>query len=175
MDGAPRLMSMTNVRALSRYRAQRERQALRVMQADAAARDHARKALDVAAAALAAAEQDRSVGEQGYYRDLDRTANVTLDMLYRRRDELARLTEAVQGATVRAEAAGAALAARETELIRSTSAYRARLREVRKSHLLQERLEGAIRSRMELADELATEEQNSTRHANKSGERRNWP
>ena len=117
MDGAPRLMSMTNVRALSRYRALREQQACRVMQADAAARDSARKASEAAAAALASAENDRSLREQLFYRDLAGTVSVTIEMLYRRHDELARLTEAVQGAKRMAEEARAALADCENELL----------------------------------------------------------
>lgn len=174
MDGAPRLTSMINVRALSRYRAQREQQARRVMQADVAARDRARKLCDTAVAALAAAEKDRSVGEQRYYRDLAHSARLTIDMLYRAHDELARLTEAVQGAERLAKAADAALAHCEKELFRSTDEYRARYREVRKSHLLQARLEDAIRSRMEMFDELETEDQNGIRHA-KSGGLRDRP
>ena len=99
MDGAPRLVSMTNVRALSRYRALREQQACRLMQADAAARDRARDASEAAAAALACAEDDRSHGEQRYYCDLASTERVTIEMLYRGHDELARLAGAVLGAS----------------------------------------------------------------------------
>jgi hypothetical protein len=175
MDGAPRLMSMINVRALSRYRALREQQACRVMQADAAARDSARKASEAAAAALASAEYDRSVREQHYYRDLAGTASVTIEMLYRRHAVLARLTEAVQGANRLAEETSAVLANCENELLRSTTAYRARFREVRKSRLLQTKLEDAIRSHMELVDELDTEEQSSIRYANKPVNRREAP
>lgn len=175
MDGAPRRMSVTNVRALSRYRALREQQACRVMQADAAARDRARKVCEAAAAALASAENDRSVGEQHFYRDLAGTANVTIETLYRRHAVLARLTEAVQGAKRLAEETSAALANCENELLRSTTAYRARFREVRKSRLVQTKLEDAIRSHLELVDELDTEEQSNIRHANKPVDRRGSP
>jgi hypothetical protein len=173
MDGAPRLVDMTNVRTLSRYRLRREQQARRVMQADATARDRARRASAAATAALASAEMDRNSSEQRYYRDLARAPSVTIEMLYRGQDELARLAAAVESAMQLAEAASAALAHCEKELLRSTSEYRARRREVRKLHLLQERLERAMRSRTELGEELETEEQNSIRHANRSGERRN--
>lgn len=175
MDGADRLMSMTNVRALSRYRALREQQACRVMQADAVARDRARTASEAAAAALAFAENDRNLGEQHYYRDLAGTASVTIETLYRRHAALARLTEAVQGAKRLAEEASAALTNCENELHRSTAAYRARFREVKKSRLVETKLEDAIRSRMELVDELETEEQGNIRHANKPVDRRESP
>jgi len=175
MDGAPHRMSMTNVRALSRYRAMREQQACRVMQAAAAARDRARTASDVAAAALASAENDRSLGEQHFYRDLAGAASVTIETLYRRHTALARLTEAVQRAKRLAEETRAALADRENELLRSTTAYRARFREVRKSRLLQEKLEDAIHSHLELVDELDTEEQSGIRYANKPVDRREAP
>jgi hypothetical protein len=175
MDGTPRRMSLTNVRALSRYRALREQQACRVMQADAAARDRARKASAAATAALASAENDRGIREQRYYRDLARTVSVTIEMLYRRNDELARLAQAVQGAKRMAEEARAALTDCENELHRSTTEYRARFREVRKSRLLQAKLEDAIRSHMELVDELDTEEQSSIRYANKPVDRRESP
>jgi hypothetical protein len=175
MDGTPRLMSISNVRALSRYRTLRERQACRLMQADAAARDRARLASEAAAAALASAENDRSLGEQRYYRDLACTASVTIDILYRGHDELARLAEAVEGANRLAGAASAALAHCEEELLRSTAEYRARFREVRKAHLLQGKLEDAARSHMELIDELDTEEQSSIRYVNRSGGRSERP
>ncbi|UPJ51774.1 hypothetical protein IVB30_10745 [Bradyrhizobium sp. 200] len=168
-------MTMTNVRALSRYRALREQQACRIMQADAAARDRARKASAAAEAALASAENDRSSREQRYYRDLARTASVTIEMLYRRNDELARLADAVQGTKRLAEEASAALTDCENELHRSTTAYRSRFREVRKLRLLQTKLEDAIRSHLELIDELDTEEQSSIRYANKPGHRRESP
>ena len=175
MDGPPRLISITSMRALSRYRSLREQQAARLMQADATSRDRARLASEAATAALASAENDRSLGEQRYYRDLASTASVTIDMLYRGHDELARLAEVVKGANRLAEAARAALAHRETELRRSTAVYRARFREVRKAHVVQEKLEGAIRSHMELIDELDTEEQSGIRYVNGSGGRSEWP
>jgi hypothetical protein len=162
---------MTNVHALSRFRALREQQARGLMQADAAARDRARVASEAAAAALACAENDRSHGEQRYYRDLASTASVTIDMLYRGQDELARLAEAVAGANRLAEAAGATLVHCEQALHRSTTGHRARFREVRKSHLVRDKLENAIRSHMELTDELDMEEQGSIRHANNSSGR----
>jgi hypothetical protein len=171
MDGAPRFMTMTNVRALSRFRALREQQACRLMQTDAAARDRAREASEAAAIALACAEHDRSRGEQRYYRDLACTASVTIDMLYRGQDELARLADAVAGASRLAEAANAELAHCEQALLRSAAEYRARFREVRKSNLVREKLENAIRSHMELIDELDMEEQGSIRHANEPGGR----
>ena len=175
MDGAARLMSMTNVRALSRYRALREQQACRVMQADVAARDSARTASEAAAAALASAENDRNLGEQLFYRDLAGTTSVTIETLYRRHAVLARLTEAVQSAKRLAEEASAALTDCENELHRSTTAYRARFREVRKSRLLQTMVEDAIRAHLELIDELDTEEQSSIRYANKPVNRREAP
>ena len=175
MDGTPRFMNATHVRALSRYRALREQQACRLMQADAAARDMARKAREAAADMLAAAENDRSLGEQRYYRDLACTASVSIEMLYRGQDELDRLAAAVEGANRLAESARTALAHRENELLQSTAAYRARLREVKKSQLLQAKVEDAIRSYTELVDELDTEEQSSVRHANKPGGRSEWP
>ena len=168
MDGAPRFPSMTNVNALSRFRALREQQARRLMQADAAARDRAREASEAATLALAGAENDRSRGEQRYYRELASTASVTLEMLYRGHDELARLAEAVAGANRVAEAASANLVHCEQALVRSAAEYRARFRELRKSDLVREKLGNAIRSHMELIDELDTEEQGSIRHANKS-------
>src|SRR5262245_27549344 len=116
MDGPPRLISIASMRALSRYRSLREQQAARLMQADATARDRAYLASEAATAALVSAENDRSLGEQRYYRDLAVTASVTIDMLYRGQDELARLAEAVKGANHLAEAARAALAHREKEL-----------------------------------------------------------
>ncbi|WP_156438854.1 hypothetical protein [Bradyrhizobium valentinum] len=151
---------------MSRYRALREQQAYRLMQVDAAARDRARVASEAAAVALARAENDRSCGEQRYYRDLASTARVTIEMLYRGHDELARLAEAVAGANRLAETASANLVHCEQALLRSAAEHRARFREVRKTRLLQERLENAIRSYMELIDELDTEEQGSIRHAN---------
>jgi hypothetical protein len=166
---------MSNMRALSRYRVLREQQACRLMQADAAARDRARLASETAAAALASAESDRSLGEQRYYRDLACTARVTIDVLYRGHDELARLGAAVEGASRLAEAASATLAHCESKLLRSGAEYRARSREVRKVHLLQDKLEDAVRSHMELIDELDAEEQNSVRHMNKPGGRSEWP
>lgn len=175
MDGAPRRMSMTNVRALSRYRALREQQACRVMQADAAARDKARTASEAATAALASAENDRRTREQRYYRDLAGTASVTIETLYRRHAALARLTEAVEGAKCLTEETSAALAECENELLRSTTAYRARFREVRKSRLLQAKLEDAVRSHLELIDELDSEEQSSIRSANKPVNRKESP
>jgi hypothetical protein len=176
MDGAPRLMSMTNVHALSRYRALREQQACRLMQADAAARDRAREASEAAAAALAHAENDRSQSERRHYRDLASTASVTIEMLYRGHDELARLAEAVAGANRLAEAASANLVHCEQALLRSAAEHRARSREVRKSHLVRDKLESAIRSHMELIDELDAEEQGSIRHAkNKPGGRSERP
>ncbi|MDQ8726882.1 hypothetical protein [Bradyrhizobium sp. LHD-71] len=173
MDGAPRL-TMTNLRALSRYRSQREQQACRIMQADAAARDRARDARDAAAAALASAERARLVGEQRYYGELAHGARLTIDMLYRAHEELARLTETVQGAERLAKTAGTTLAHREEELLRSSATYRARHREVRKSHLLLAKLEDAIRSRMELVDELETEDQSGIRHTNKTTAQGDW-
>jgi chromosome segregation ATPase len=175
MDGAPRLMSMTNVHALSRYRALREQQACRLMQADAAARDVAHAASEAAAAALANAESDRSRGEQRYYRELASTANFTLEMLYRRHDELARLAEAVADANRLAEAASANLVHCEQVLLRSTAEHRARFREVRKLHLVREKLENAMRSHVEQIDELDTEEQGSIRYTNKPGGRSERP
>ena len=175
MDGAPRFMSIANVHALSRYRALREQQARRLMQADATARDRARESIAAAAAALARAEDDRSRGEQHYYRELASSASVTLEMLYRGHDELARLAEAVAGANGLAEAANANLAHCEQALQQSAAEYRARFRDVRKSHLVQEKLENAIRSHMELIDELDTEEQGSIRHANNPSGRSKWP
>jgi hypothetical protein len=175
MDGAPRFMSIANVHALSRYRALREQQACRLMQADAAARDRARDASEAAAAALACAENDRSRGEQHYYRELAATARVTIDMLYRGHDELARLAEAVAGASRLAEAASANLVQCEQTLLRSAAEYRTRFREARKSRLVQEKLENAIRSHTALIDELDTEEQGSLRHANKPGSRSERP
>nr|AUR80044.1 hypothetical protein [Bradyrhizobium sp.] len=166
---------MTNVRALSRYRALREQQACRLMQADAAARDKARSAHEAAAAALAAAENDQTLGEQRYYCDLACTARVTIDVIYRGHDELARLGATVEGASRLADAASAALARCERELLRSTAEYRARFREVRKSRLLQGRLEDAVRSHMELIGELDAEEQSSIRYVNKPGGRSEWP
>lgn len=175
MDGAPRLLSMTNVHALSRFRALREQQACRLMRADAAARDLARAASEAAATALACAESDRSRGEQRYYRDLASTASVTIDMLYRGHDELARLAEAVADANRLAETASANLAHCEQALLRSAAEYRSRFREVRKSNLVREKLKNAIRCHMELVDELDTEEQGSLRHANKPGGRSEQP
>jgi hypothetical protein len=175
MDGAPRLMSMTNVHALSRYRALREQQACRLMQADAAARDRAREASEAAAVALACAENDRSRGERRYYRDLASSASVTIEMLYRGHDELARLAEAVAGANRLAEAACAKLVHCEQALLRSAAEHRARFRDVRKTRLLQEKLENAVRSHMELIDELDTEEQGSIRHANNPSGRSERP
>jgi hypothetical protein len=165
MDGAPRLMNMANVRALSRFRALREQQACRLMQADAAARDRAREANEAAAVALASAEDNRRRGEQRYYRGLASTASVTIEMLYRGHDELTRLAEAVAGANRVAEAASANLAHCEQALLRSAAAHRARFREVSKSRLMRETLENAMRSHMELVDELEMEEQGSIRHA----------
>ncbi len=173
MDGTPRLLS--HMRALSHYRMLREQQACRLMQADAAARDGARSANEAAATALASAENDRCLGEQRYYRDLASTARVTIDMLYRRHDELTRLGAAVEGASRLAETASAALARCESELLRSTAEYRARFREVKKARLLQSKLEDAFRSHMELIDELDTEEQSSIRHVNRPGGRSEWP
>ena len=175
MDGTPRLMNVANVRALSRYRTLREQQASRLMQADAAARDRARKTSEAAAGALAAAENDRSLGEQRYYRDLTHTASVSIEMLYRGQDELDRLAATVEGASRLAESANAALMHRENELLRSTAAYRARFREVKKSQLLQAKVEDAIRSHAELVDELDAEEQSSIRHANKPSGRSERP
>ena len=175
MDGPPRLISTTSMRALSRYRTLREQQAARLVQADAAACDGARLASEAATAALASAENERSLGEQRYYRDLACTASVTVDMLYRGHDELARLAEAVEGANRLAEAARAALAHCEKKLLRSTAEYRARFREVRKAHVVQGKLEDAIRSHMEQVDELDAEEQSSIRYANRSGGRSEWP
>jgi hypothetical protein len=175
MDGAPRFMSMSNVHALSRYRALREQQACRLMRADAAARDRAHEASEAAAVALACAENDRSRGEQRYYRDLACTASVTIEMLYRGHDELARLAEAVAGANRLAEAASAKLAHCEQALLRSAAEYRARFREVRKSHLVRDKLENAMRSHMELIDELDAEEQGSIRHANQPSGRSERP
>jgi hypothetical protein len=171
MDGAPRLVNMANVHALSRYRALREQQACRLMQADAAARDSARKASEAAAVALACAENDRSLNEQRYYRDLASTASVTIEMLYCGQDELARLAEAVAGANRLAGAASATLVHCEQALHRSTAEHRARFREVRKSHLVRDKLEDAIRSHVELIDELDMEEQGSIRHASNSSGR----
>jgi len=175
MDGAPRLMSMTNVHALARYRALREQQAHRLMQEDAASRDRAREASEMATVALVRAESDRSRGERRYYRDLVCKANATIAMLYRGQDELARLTEAVADANRLAEAAGAKLALCEQALLRSAVEYRARAREVRKLQLLWEKLENAMRSHIELIDELETEEQSTVRHANKPSGRSERP
>ncbi|MCA6116459.1 YscO family type III secretion system apparatus protein [Bradyrhizobium sp. WSM 1738] len=167
MDDAPRLVSMTNVNVLSRIRTIREQHAFRLMQADAVARDRARKAVQVAAASLARAQDDRIRGEQQYYRDLACNASVAVDALYRGQDQLDRLAEAVTDANRLAEAASATLLHCEQALLRSTAEYRARSREVRKLHLLQEKLENAIRAHFELTDELDTEEQSSIRYSNK--------
>ena len=166
MDDAPRLVSMTDVRALSRIRTLREQHACRLMRADAEARDRAREASDAAIAALARAQDDRSHGEQRYYRDLACDASITIDMLYRGQDQLDRLGQAVVDAKRRSEAATASLFHCDQALLRSTAEYRARSREARKSHLLQEKLENAFRAHVELTDELGTEEQSSIRHAN---------
>jgi hypothetical protein len=175
MDGAPRFMSMNNVHALSRYRALREQQACRLMQANAAARDRARAASQAAAVELARAESDRSRGEQRYYCDLASSASVTLEMLYRGHDELARLAEVVADANRRAETASAKLVLCEQALLRSAAEHRARFREVRKAHLLEEKLETAMRSHMELTGELDIEEQGSIRHANRPNGRSERP
>jgi hypothetical protein len=173
MDGAPRFM--TNVHALSRIRALREQDACRLVQANAKARDRAREASEAAAAALARAQDERSRGEQRYYRDLACCASVTIDMLYRGQDQLDRLAEATANANRLAEEARAMLLHCEQALSRSAAEYRARSREVKKLHVLQEKLENATRSHIALIDELNTEEQSSIRHASKPGGRSERP